>query len=370
MGERWTVRINALMVGAYKTLGTVALGAILLGLLSYLGLQAFFVINRSWVAPAVMTPSDPRILELNGQLALQSAARDRVLAEGRETEASRAEAVRLVQAQRAFQERFRSAWISERAAQRQEHQRLAQLHAQYQEAGEAFLSANQAFGGLVRVRSEALREAKLMDQERYLTSNHLLAQMSEARLTLSEKQANLVGRMEGLRREMQGSEGVARRLDHPEGAEQGRHSLTPTTLMLEQAYTRSVLERTSAEEKDALLGEKAQDLSRAAERYDGLLMAIHSSPYLKAIRKGLTVAFVPYENLEQALPGTPLYGCSFVVLGCHRVGAVGALLEGEVTFKHPVRQRMLRGVMVELELEEASWVREELLHVGRAPFFL
>jgi len=52
------------------------------------------------------------------------------------------------------------------------------------------------------------------------------------------------------------------------------------------------------------------------------------------------------------------------------VGVVGHALTGEVAVKHPVRQTMLRGVMVELELRDERWAREELLHLGRPPLLL
>ena len=101
-----------------------------------------------------------------------------------------------------------------------------------------------------------------------------------------------------------------------------------------------------------------------------LLKAIEESPYLRAISRNVTVAFVPYENLDNAAPGTPLFGCSLGLLWCHEVGTVREVLEGEVVMKHPIRHTMLRGVMVELKLRDERWARDELLLLGRPPLLL
>jgi hypothetical protein len=52
------------------------------------------------------------------------------------------------------------------------------------------------------------------------------------------------------------------------------------------------------------------------------------------------------------------------------VGSVARILDGEVTRKHPIRNLVLRGAMLELELEDADWAQKDLLHLGDAPFFL
>ena len=86
------------------------------------------------------------------------------------------------------------------------------------------------------------------------------------------------------------------------------------------------------------------------ERYDHLLAAIKSSPYLKAIEGNLTVAFVPYANIDNISPGIAIYGCHLGLLWCSQVGSVSRVLDGEVNRKHPIRNVILRGAMVEVEL--------------------
>ncbi|QRO01815.1 hypothetical protein JRI60_23750 [Archangium violaceum] len=361
MNQRIVNKLNTLAVNAYKTLGSVLLALILVGLVSYLGMQAFFFVGHAWVTPTVVSPTDPQILQLNAQLAQQAAARDKLLADRRELEARLEQAERLLGSEKDFQERFRLALSGEREARAKSLRRLAVLRREYREAAEEIAESNRAYAGMARTRTEALYNARMLVREERLTANHQLAQMAQTNLSLSEGSAELQTRLEALKRELDGFD----------ASMAGRSAgLTTEVLLLEREYTRSVLEVARAESERHHLKESLKSLDEAVGRYDALLASIRSSPWLEAIERGLTVGFVPYENLGNAGAGTPLYRCALKLLWCREVGMVGQPLQGEVTVKHPVRQTMLRGVMVELELRDERWAREELLHLGRPPLLL
>jgi hypothetical protein len=354
-------KVNSVAVNAYKALGTVLLALILLGFLSYLSLQAFFLVSRSWTAPTVISPTDPQILQLNAQIAQQNSALDKVLEERRDVQARLEDAERTITAEQDFQARFQAAMSNERAAREQALQRLASLRREYQRTRQEIEESNQAFSHLERVRTEALYGAHLLDQEDHLTTNHQLAQMAESQLTLAEHAVELESRQDELRRAIQGFDAAR--------GQPGSHTgqMTTEVLLLEREYHRSVLEQAHAEAMHAALQEDLRALDKAAARYEKLLATIRGSPYLRAFEGHLTVAFVPYENLDNARPDTPLYACAAKLLWCRQVGVVGEVLEGEVSVKHPIRQHFLRGVMVELRLDDSLAAREDLLHLGRAP---
>jgi hypothetical protein len=364
MNQQVVNRVNSIAVNAYKALGTVLLCLILLGFTTYLSLQAFFLVGRSWVAPTVLSPTDPQILQLNAQLAQQTSARDQVLASRRDAQARLADAERTLAAERDFQERFQAALGGERASREQALRRLAVLRREYQQAREEIADSNRAYSGLSRVRTEALYGARLLNQEDHLTNNHQLAQMAQSNLTLAEHGVELETRQQELRREIQG-------FDAARGGRGGPATkMTTEVLLLEREHTRSILEQARAEALRGALEKDVRALDEAAERYEKLLASIRASPHLKALEGNLTVAFVPYENLENARAGMPIYACAAKLVWCHQVGVVGAVLEGEVAVKHPIRQHFLRGVMVELQLQDGDSVQEELLHLGRPPLLL
>jgi hypothetical protein len=214
---------------------------------------------------------------------------------------------------------------------------------------------------MARPRADALYQAHLTHWEEHLTARHQLAQMAQVGLALAQREAEMEERHAELRRELQGL-----------AAALGRRSSERTTevLLLERELERSRLALARAEADMQGLAESLAALESAIARYEGLIASIRSSPWMEALERNLTVAFVPYDNLDAVRPGQPLYACAVSLVWCRPVGLVRQALQGEVTVKHPVRQLLLRGVMVELELPEPRHAREELLHLGAPPLLL
>jgi hypothetical protein len=364
MNQQVANKVNSVAVNAYKAVGTVLLFLILLGFVTYLSVQGFFLLSRSWVAPTVISPTDPQILQLNAQIAQQATARDQVMAERRQVQTRLADAERLVMAERDFQERFQVALSSERTFRARALWRMAALRSDYERARAEIEKSNHAYSGMARERTEALYGARLLDQESHLTHHHQLAQMAQSNLTLAEHSVELETRLETLRRELRSFDAAQGR-----SGDKGdkRAKVTTEVLLLEREYTRSVMEQARAETSRQALQEDLRALDGAVARYEKLLATIRSAPYLRALEGNLTVAFVPYDNLESARPGTVLYACAAKLVWCRQVGVVGEALEGEVSVKHPIRQHFLRGVMVELRLQDTLAAHEELLHLGRPP---
>ena len=354
-------KFNTLAVNLYKVIGSALLTLILVGLVSYLGVQTFFFVGHSWLAPTLVAPTDPQILQLNAQLAQQAAARDNLLVARKDLQTRVDQAERLIHSEQDFQERFRVALESESRAREERLGQLAALRQEYQKAAREISRSNRAYAVMARQRTEELYTLRMVELEERLTANHQLAQVAQNNLSLSQGSADLQTRQQGLQRELDSFNALL------QGKSEG---LTTEMLQLGREYTHSVLEVARAESERAGVKESLGALDEAVGRYDALLGSIRSSPWLEAIQRGLTVGFVPYDNLENARPGTPLFRCALTLVWCREVGRVGHPLQGEVSLKHPVRQTMLRGVMVELELNDDGWAREALLHLGRPPLWL
>lgn len=366
MNQRVANRINSIVVSAYKFMGSVLLALILLGLISFLSVQAFFMVSRSWVSPTVISPTDAEILNLSTQVAAQTSARDHVLSERRAVEDRIEDTERIIATERSFQQRFRVALNGERASRERVSKRLSDLRREYGQARDEIVQSNRAFSGLTRVRTDALYGARLLEQEDKLTINHHLAQLAQSNLSLAQSSVDLETKLDSLQREMAGLAAVQKGL----GNNSAPDGMTTDVLLLEREFTHSVLELARAEATLKSLQQDVKALDDVALRYETLIASLRSSPYLRAIEKDLTVAFVPYENLSRAEQGTPLYACAAKLLWCHEVGVTGKVLEGEVKLKHPIRQYFMRGVMVEIQLTDSPAAREELLHLGRPPMLL
>jgi hypothetical protein len=360
MRDRIVARLNTTAVNAYKVAGIVVLAAILAGLLSYLSLQGFFVFSRRWVAPTILSPTDERVLRLSVQLAEQTAARDRLSGERRDLQSKLEDAERVLVQQVVFQQQFRNALRLDRAARAQELSLLLALRSKYVVAQEEVVSANRAYAGLARTREDALLAAKLVDRERYLTTNHQLAEMSELELSLAQRGIDIQSQVGRLQRDV-------RSIDTMTKGAKADAALSLDLLKLQQDYVRSTGEVAKATASRDNLAQQLRITASSLERFERLVAALRNSPYLKAMEDHVTVAFVPYENLEHAHEGVPLYRCAFGLVVCSQVGVIGQTLDGEVQQQHPIRTTTLRGAMVEIRLTDGEGAREKLLHVGHPP---
>ncbi len=185
--------------------------------------------------------------------------------------------------------------------------------------------------------------------------------MSHTELSLAEIGIGIESRVNRLRRDLRSIDVMAN------GAKDPNASLSLDLLRLQQDYVRSMAEVAKTTSARDNLAEQLRVTATSLERFERLVTAIRNSPYLKAMEDHVTVAFVPYENLHNALPGTPLYRCALGLIACHQVGVIAQTLDGEVTQQHPIRNSILRGAMVEIKLTDGEGAREKLLHVGHPP---
>jgi hypothetical protein len=131
--------------------------------------------------------------------------------------------------------------------------------------------------------------------------------------------------------------------------------------------------RTTAAQKDqkSEVAQKASAQARILEasiaRQDEIIRGLEQSPYLRALADRASVALVPYDNLAGVAPGTKLFACRVAMLMCKEVGRVTEILPGEVSFKHPRREKMMRGQMIEMQLSDSDGAEHDLLFLGGAP---
>jgi hypothetical protein len=368
--------LNKLIVSAYKGLGFTILFAILVGLVSYLGTSAFFFLSRGWLCPSIMSPTDPHVIQLSSELSQQLSARDKLVAEKLDLAVKLRDAERTVAAEETFQSGFRDAVGTEYRARFDEATRLRELSEKSDQSKEEVARSTAAFAGMSRERLKELYDAHLIDQDAYVKGAHELSQLAVSSLGLAQKDAEISGRLATLAREMQALGATGASLvpqTNGDGAAipmRPRIPLTYDVLRIQHEYDRSVLELNRARDVRDGLTEGIKSIEQIIARYDRLIKGLSESGYLKAWEHGISVAFVPYENLGNVTKSEVLYGCRLGLAWCHKVGRVVGALDGEVTGKHPLRNTELRGVMVEIRLDEAGYGEKPVLYAGRPLFIL
>lgn len=361
-GVAVTNYFNKTLVAAYKIVGFTLLGIILFGLFAYVALNGLFFLHSGWISPAVIAPSDLRVIELRARLAHEVWDRQKVEAERARVASDLKHAERTAAMEEQYQQTFQEA-VSKNATAQQS--RLWGFRALREEVREVHGKLERATKEFARERSQSVasaRAANLIDNEAKVTEDFRLAELDARRIQLQQQEAQLSAQLAQLAHEASALKSVAR----------GPRDATPATfeaLQLKRSYLNSVLEKDRAVDEVQALESAKSALDKAIEGYDAVISIIQESPLLLAASGELTVAFAPYENLSSINEGDPVYACYARVIGCRVVGAVGKTIEGEVTAKHPVYGTDLRGKFVRLELTEQKSAEEVVLHVKRPPLF-
>jgi hypothetical protein len=145
---------------------------------------------------------------------------------------------------------------------------------------------------------------------------------------------------------------------------------TPEQWMVRREVDRAKLDKANQEGRRAPLEGRLQSLGLRMKEQEAVVHRLEQSPYLRAVNGKVVLAFVPYSNLRHIKAGTKLYGCSWGLVMCSRVGKIKATIDGEVQDIHPHDQSVQRGVMVEIELSTPSAEGNAVLFAGGKPLWL
>jgi hypothetical protein len=340
-----------LLVSAYRLLGFAILTIIVVVLIGYIATSAFFFMSSSWIQPMVVSPTDEKVLALEAKVAEHASARDEVAAE-------LAHIDRYIGVQQAFQTQFAAAIKADLGSRKAALARLRELSREYAGARDQIRRSNKAYADVSRKQLAQEYAAGLIDRGELMSGKHQLAQLTSSSLSLAERQADFETRAAALEAESRGLDAIL--------SDRGvSDALSYDVLRIKQEYEMSRLETAKAIER-------RRALAASLERKDAVLASLRQSPYLRASDATRNVAFVPYGNLGDVEPGAPVYGCALGMVFCGRVGKVVEVLPGEVVFKHPHREKTLRGRMVELALDddEDAAAEDDVLFVGGRPLLI
>lgn len=137
---------------------------------------------------------------------------------------------------------------------------------------------------------------------------------------------------------------------------------TPEMLMLQDQLVRVTTDilKLKAERRSAV-AEKAH-LDEELKMIDQLVGQLKERPTFSAADGDLTVAFVPYTQMEGVEKGAKVYDCVWGLFACKPVGQVTKLLPGEVILPDPWGT-MTRGQYATMEIEDPASAKSRTLRV-------
>lgn len=343
------INTQKLIVNAYRLLGFAILTIIVIVLVGYIASQAFYFMSSSWVMPMAVTPTDEKVVSLQAQLAEQQNTRDRIADELQQAE-------RAILAQQTFQAEFAKAIRSDLEGRKLALGRIRNLASAASRTRANIKNQNAAYANASRQRMAKEYAAGLIDRTAMLSGKYQIAQITSSNLTLAERQAEFETRAAELEAQTRSLDAILA------NAGTGSPALSYEVLRIKQEYEASRLDLAKAMES-------RNSLKTALARQEKIVTALDQSAYLRALRDKASVAFVPYSNLSNAGKGTSLYACKLGMIFCFNVGEILEVLPGEVQFKHPQRERNLRGQLVVLKLDkdDADAAAEDVLFLDGRP---
>lgn len=356
-------RVGGAFVKAYRVAGFVILAAILGGLAIYIGTHLFFMANRSWAAPSILTPADPKVLGFASRFVEESARRDALLVQRADVETRRREAARMVAIERTFQQAYNVAMQADLADRKAELARARGMLGAYATARKSVATASEAFKSSSEDRLKQEFAAGVIDKDHMLNGNLQLAQIADARLSLDARSVEMQGRVAAL----------ARMVDSLELA--STHNGTASsyeTLKIRAEYDRSVAAAARAQDELDATTRSVARLDETIRAEEGILETMKRSAYhgITGQTGKAVFAFVPYDNASSVKEGAPVYACRVGIVWCRRVGKLGKAAEGEVVQKHPLLHQDLRGMFVRMEITDSAAAENSVLHLGRAPLLI
>jgi len=341
-----------LLVTAYRLLGFGILTIIVIVLVGYIANTMFFYVSDSWVVPMAVSATDEKVVGLQAQLAEQQNTRDRIADEYNQAE-------RAIASQQVFQGEFVKAIKSDLDGRKLALGRIRNLANAASSTRAAIRNQNSAYASSSRKKMAQEYAAGLIDRNTMLSGKFQMAQISSSNLSLAERQADFETRASELEAQTRSLDAILANVAGDDTA------LSYEVLRIKQEFEASRLDLAKAIEA-------RNTLKMSLERQDKIVTSLKQSSYLRAVNDKASVAFVPYSNLSNIEKGTSLYACRAGMVWCRNVGEVLDILPGEVQFKHPQRDKMLRGQMVELKLDEeaADASADDVLFVGGKPLFI
>lgn len=334
-----------LLVSTYRVLGFAILTAIVVALVGYIATTLFYMASSSWVVPTIVSPTDEHVVQLRGEIAKQTNEHERITRE-------LADAERAIAVEQNYQTRFAAAIASDLATRRSALRRTRQLAGAAAHTRAEIRASSEEFARDSAQRMAEQFGAGMIDRHDMIDGKHQLAQISSTNLSLAERQATFETAAADLAQQAKALDALLADRDEP---------LSYEVLEIKRRYDASKLALANA---TAL-----RDTLRASlDRQTTVLGNLRSSAYLRAVDDGATVALVPYANLPNATPKAPVYACRLEMIVCREVGTVVHVLPGEVALRHPHRDSMMRGQMVELSLTGDA-AHEDVLFVGGKPLF-
>jgi CII-binding regulator of phage lambda lysogenization HflD len=328
----------------YRVFALLVLYAVLIGILAYAFIMAFYAVNSSWAAPVILSASDDKSLDFMQKLVISRQTVEDLRVDILRQQTTLAEMAKYRASLLALDGQLQSAIVRERSHDQLTGPQLAQLDAQKQadnrKTQELLASMHQLesqiksdlAAGLI-TKGDAASQLAALNQ---VNTAYTDSRIADVLLTDSVLDKTTIG---------------TKSLEVIEKQAELRSDLAQLEVTL------SVAEK------------QLQEDNRQADRvHDAITIAKQSPYYLNANGdKRLYFAFVPYDNQANATVGAPIYDCYLNMVLCRKVGTVKQIFLGEQVITHPIFKSQIRGLTILMDLSRPESAKSQTVFLGRKP---
>lgn len=348
------MKINNTIVLLYRKIAFGILASFLMGVIVYVGLVFFYLVSTSWAAPIVLSPSQERVLAFQPEIASLQAGLNKQkieLATARATvSALSAQTVQISSLMKRIDGAIGVESAELTSASKAIDQVLAAKRGDIKDTEQAIADVRRL---MQQVDVELASKLITSDQaaQRRVALQAALNAATDARtqaLALTEQS-----------RQMQAGASTLRG---------GASSLTAINSVKQAIDLRALQAQTQIQLVTAAATIAA--LEQSITENERVMEVAKTSPYFRALRESVQVAFVPYENLGSVKINMPVYDCYLKVIICRKVGEVVRLYDAEEYARHPLFKTDMKGRLAEIKFEDSDSEQSQVVFVGDKPLFL
>jgi hypothetical protein len=331
-------------VNVYRLTAMLALYGMFAAITGYAALMGFYSVNKSWVAPLLISPSNDKILSLTAQMVASQQTLDSLNLSTKSLREARAE-----MAQR-------------RGVLQNLNQQLETAAAQQKSAN---ISSGQELSRLALQKHADLRSTQAMLSEIDQNESEVERNLKAGLITRSEAlaQKTTLAQFRNAYTDAQVSEVVLK--------DSARQKMS-TDLSVVDTMSKAVELRSELAQLDLNIKTGDDQIANNTVQVANIQKAIRrtqDNPYFVAAQSTTPVemAFMPFDNQNAVSVDAPVYDCALSFVWCRKVGSVSRIFSEEERATNPIFKTDIRGTFIQLDLADHEAVKSKTLFVGRKP---
>lgn len=348
------MNLNKIFSNAYRWLAVTLLLGVFVIAATYGFLVAFFAVSNSWAIPLELSPSQERVLSFQPQVVAIQSSIDKQRIE-LATASAMTRAIELQAAEtRVLISKMDIGIATETKGLQAANSDLSRMLTEKNQDIKAS-QASVVDAGKLLEQIDGELSAKLItsDQatQRRIWVRTALNSITDARMQALQLQ-------EQSRQLKSGAATLG-------GGASSLTSLVAVKQLVDLQSTLAQLEIQLATGKSTV-----EALVRSLAENERVIAVAYESPYYHALRKTMSVGFMPYANLSNVQVGDKVYDCWLKVVLCGEAGVVVKVYDSEEYARHPLFKTDLKGKLVEIKFNDADASQSEVVFVGGKPLFL